>query len=176
MRAGVPEREAAIGRALARAERYLRAAQRADGGWEGLWGICFTYGTWFGVWGLRAAGAARSDPALRRAAAFLQQHQLEDGGWGESYRSCLRRTYVHHPAGSQTVMTAWAVLALLETEAPCARQACGRGVQFLLDRQLADGDWPQRSVTGVFNKTCMQNYPCYRTVMPVWALARAAHE
>lgn len=176
VRAGVPEREAAIGRALARAERYLRGAQRVDGAWEGLWGVCFTYGTWFGVWGLRAAGAARSDPALRRAAAFLQEHQLEDGGWGESYHSCLRRTYVHHPAGSQTVMTAWAVLALLETEAPCARQACGRGVQLLLDRQLADGDWPQRGVTGVFNKTCMQNYPCYRTVMPVWALARAAHE
>jgi squalene/oxidosqualene cyclase-like protein len=174
-RTRLPERAAAIGLALARAEQYLRAAQRADGSWEGLWGICFTYGTWFGVWGLRATGAAQSDPALRRAAAFLQAHQQDDGGWGESYHSCLERTYLHHPDGSQTVMTAWALLALLETQADGALQAIDRGIQLLLDRQLANGDWPQRSVTGVFNKTCMQNYPCYRSIMPVWALAHAAH-
>ena len=35
---------------------YLKGKQRADGSWEGLWGICFTYGTWFGIEGLIAAG------------------------------------------------------------------------------------------------------------------------
>jgi squalene/oxidosqualene cyclase-like protein len=174
LRGRVSERDVVIRSALARGERYLRSEQREDGSWEGRWGICFTYGTWFGVWGLKATGAAPSDPALRRAAAFLQKHQLDDGGWGESYLSCLNRTYVHHPAGGQAVMTAWAVLALVEIDAPGTVHAIDRAIHFLLDQQLPIGDWPQRSVTGVFNRTCMQNYPCYRSTMPVWALARAS--
>jgi squalene/oxidosqualene cyclase-like protein len=175
VRERLPQRDDAITRAIARGSRYLRNAQRDDGSWEGQWGICFTYGTWFGVRGLIASGAARSDPALSRAAAFLQAHQLHDGGWGESYLSCPQRTYIDHPSGGQTVMTAWALLALLETEAPGMQQVIDGGIQFLLDRQLPDGDWSQRSVTGVFNRTCMQNYPCYRSTMSVWALALYAH-
>jgi squalene/oxidosqualene cyclase-like protein len=163
----------AIEGALGRGERYLREAQRADGSWEGLWGICFTYGAWFGVWGLRARGAARDDPAVRAAAEFLLAKQLGDGGWGESYESCVRRAYVPHPAGGQPVMTAWALLALLEAEVPGVQEAVERGLRFLVERQLPDGDWPQRSVTGVFNKTCMLNYACYRGIFPVWALALA---
>jgi squalene/oxidosqualene cyclase-like protein len=160
-------------RALDRGARFLRARQREDGSWEGSWGICFTYGTWFGVWGLLAGGAAPGDPAIRRAAAFLLSRQLPDGGWGESYESCLRREYVHHPDGGQVVMTAWALLALIEAGTDDARSAIERGVRFLVEVQLADGDWPQRSVTGVFNRTCMLNYPLYRNVFPIWALGLA---
>jgi len=163
----------AIERALGRGEAYLRKGQRADGSWEGLWGICFTYGTWFGVWGLRARGAPRDDPGIRMAAEFLLAKQLDDGGWGESYESCVRGEYVQHPAGGQPVMTAWALLALLEADAPGVRESVERGLRFLLERQLPDGDWPQRSVTGVFNKTCMLNYACYRGIFPIWALGLA---
>jgi len=126
------------------------------------------------VRGLRAVGAASDDPALVRAVGFLRSLQLPDGGWGESYESCLRRRYVPHPEGGQPVMTAWALLALLEANASRSGEAIERGVRFLHDRQLPDGDWPQRSVTGVFNRTCMLNYACYRTTFPVWALAVAA--
>ncbi|NWT61211.1 ERG7 synthase, partial [Erythrocercus mccallii] len=28
---------------------FCRKKQRADGSWEGSWGVCFTYGTWFGL-------------------------------------------------------------------------------------------------------------------------------
>ena len=42
--------------ALARGERFIRGIQRPDGSWYGSWGVCFTYGTWFGVEALRAAG------------------------------------------------------------------------------------------------------------------------
>ncbi|MEQ2206681.1 hypothetical protein XENOCAPTIV_001617 [Xenoophorus captivus] len=28
---------------------YCRRVQRTDGSWEGSWGVCFTYGTWFGL-------------------------------------------------------------------------------------------------------------------------------
>ena len=36
----------------------------------GSWAVCFTYGTWFGIEALRAAGE-RDSPAVRRAVAFL---------------------------------------------------------------------------------------------------------
>lgn len=163
-----------IARALEQGEAFLRSRQRPDGSWEGAWGICFTYGTWFGVRGLRACGAGPEDPALGAAASFLAGKQLPDGGWGESYESCLRRTYVHHPGGGQPAMTAWALLALLETDAPGARESVDRGLRFLLDRQLDDGDWKQEGPTGVFNRTCMLNYRFYRNTFPVWALAVAA--
>jgi squalene/oxidosqualene cyclase-like protein len=167
------DRLAAITCAVERGARFLRTRQRADGSWEGAWGICFTYGTWFGVWGLLAAGTAPADPAIQRAAGFLLEKQLPDGGWGESYESCLRREYVHHPDGGQVVMTAWALLTLLRSPSLAASGAVACGIRFLLDRQLENGDWPQRSVTGVFNRTCMLNYRFYRNYFPLWALALA---
>jgi lanosterol synthase len=165
-----------IPRALERGEAFLRSRQRPDGSWEGSWGVCFTYGTWFGVRGLRAVGAGSDDPALRAATSFLLGKQLPDGGWSESYESCLRREYVDHPAGGQPVMTAWALLALLEAGREEAADAIRRGLRFLLDRQLEDGDWPQAGLTGVFNRTCMLNYRFYRNVFPLWALAVAERQ
>ncbi len=166
-------RRARLEQALEGGTGFLRGRQRADGSWEGSWGICFTYGTWFGICGLRAGGVATDDPGLRRAAAFLLSKQLPDGGWGESYKSCLEREYVHHPAGAQVVMTAWAVLALLEAGVDEVRPAVERGLRFLVERQLPDGDWPQEGMTGVFNRTCMLNYRLYRNYFPIWALGLA---
>jgi squalene/oxidosqualene cyclase-like protein len=164
-------RDAEIARALARAERYIRARQRTDGSWEGAWGVCFTYGTWFGVRALRALGVGVHDPSLGRAARFLLSKQLPDGGWGESWESCPRRAYIDHPDGSQPVMTAWAVLALSLAGTPQASDAIESGVRFLLGRQCEDGDWPQQGATGVFNRTCMLNYRFYRDMFPLWAIA-----
>jgi squalene cyclase len=48
------ERARKVDAAIARAEPVIRALQRPDGSWEGNWGICFTYGTWFGICGLLA--------------------------------------------------------------------------------------------------------------------------
>ena len=110
---GEEPRAAKITAAIARGERFLRSLQRADGSWEGNWGICFTYGTWFGISGLRAAGARPGDPAIEGAATFLAAKQCSDGGWGESHESCIRRRYIQHPDGGQLVMTAWALLGLL---------------------------------------------------------------
>jgi squalene cyclase len=51
--------------------------------------VCFTYGTWFGITALAAAGSTLdTDPALYRAVQFLVSKQRLDGGWGESYLSC----------------------------------------------------------------------------------------
>jgi squalene/oxidosqualene cyclase-like protein len=160
--------------AISRGERSVRSLQRPDGSWEGNWGICFTYGTWFGIWALLDAGAKTGDPAIVRAAAFLRGKQCSDGGWGESHESCIRREYVQHPDGGQVVMTAWAVLALVRASPERHREAIERGVRFLTDRQLPNGDWPQQGMTGVFNRTCMLNYRFYRNYFPLWALALAA--
>ena len=47
------------------------------------------------------------------------------------------------------------------------------GCDFLVAKQRDDGDWPQTSVTGVFNKNCMLNYRFYRNYFPIWALGLA---
>jgi len=55
----------------------------------GSWGVCSTYGTWFGVTALACRGAtAQNDKALHKACSFLLSKQRLDGGWGESYLSC----------------------------------------------------------------------------------------
>lgn len=160
-----------VGAAIHRGERFLRNSQRADGSWEGSWGVCFTYGTWFGVRGLHAAGAKNSDPALRRACEFLYRHQNADGGWGESGDSCRERRYL--TSASHAVNTAWALLTLIIAgEARDPR--CARAANFLVATQLENGDWPRQSLSGVFNKTALINYENYRRIFPIWALARFA--
>jgi hypothetical protein len=55
----------------------------------GSWGVCFTYGTWFGVTALACRGfTAANDKAVQKACSFLLGKQRLDGGWGESYLSC----------------------------------------------------------------------------------------
>lgn len=54
----------------------------------GSWAVCFTYGTWFGVKGLVAAGRTfKNSPAITKACDFLLSKELPSGGWGESYLS-----------------------------------------------------------------------------------------
>lgn len=158
----------AIDRATERAVAFLRKHQRPDGSWEGGWGVCFTYGTWFGVSGLLAAGVPESDPAIRSAVRFLLEHQRPDGAWGERPESCSERRYVPHEDG-QVVMTSWALLTLVR--AGCEdRAAMRRAADFLVRRQASDGSWPRESYAGVFNRTCMITYDNYRLYFPIWAL------
>ena len=183
-------REERVRRAIDRGRDFILSRQRADGSWEGSWGVCFTYGTWFAAWGLRAAGMAPWDPVLARAMRFLLEVRSADGGWGEHHTSCTTRSYVPHPR-SQPVMTAWALLALMAASGrwhPVSRlvrigpaahdgtderlvlESIDRAASFLAATQAAGGDWHEEAIAGVFNRTCMITYDNYRRIFPVWAL------
>jgi squalene/oxidosqualene cyclase-like protein len=159
-----------IDRAVAAGCAVLRSRQRADGSWPGFWGINFTYATWFAVAALRSAGAPCQEPALLRAAQWLVSKQRPDGGWGEHYSGCLTATYVEHPE-SQTVMTSWALLALLDTIGPQS-ESVRRGIAWLCQAQGADGSWPDGAVNGVFFGSAMLSYRLYPVYFPLWALNR----
>jgi squalene/oxidosqualene cyclase-like protein len=160
-----------IERAIQSGRRFLEAEQRVDGSWEGSWGVCFTYGTWFAVLGLKAAGVGDDSTELQRACAFLRAHQRPDGSWGESLESCSRRHYVPSERG-QAVNTAWATLALIAA-GHGQSAAVTRAVDFLSRRQHGDGSFPAEGITGVFNKTCAIHYDNYLKIFPLWALAEA---
>jgi len=156
-------------RAIAHGSRYLRRQQRADGSWEGFWGICFTYGTWFGVLGLLAGGSGADDPAIQRAADFLLAHQRPDGGWGEAYESCLERRY-RPDAEAHPVQTAWALMTLVAAGRAAGPETCA-AARWLAAAQTASGDWPRGTMVGVFNRTTLIHYDNYRRYFCLWALA-----
>jgi len=96
---------------------------------------------------------------------------MPDGAWGESFEACLSKQFVFHPQKSQVTMTAWALMALMAAKFPDVSKL-EPGVRLLIARQQSDGSWPQESITGVFNKTCMISYPNYQQIFPMWALSR----
>jgi squalene/oxidosqualene cyclase-like protein len=164
-----PQWESSRQRALA----YLRRAQAPAGGWLGSWGVCYTYGTWFGVVGLRAANVSPHDKALQNARQFLLSHQREDGGWGEDIASALAGRYVP-AAESDIVQTAWAILALCHIHLPDPRPL-DRAISFLLQSQLSDGSWPYCNPVGMCHQTCGLDYPNYPHYFPLWALGSYWH-
>ncbi|XP_061548207.1 lanosterol synthase [Phycodurus eques] len=154
---------------------YCRRVQRPDGSWEGSWGVCFTYGTWFGLEAFACMGHSyqRNGCAeVRRACQFLLNHQMPGGGWGEDFESCEQRRYVQS-SSAQIHNTCWALLGLMAVRHP-DQQAIERGIKLLIDKQLPNGDWPQENISGVFNKSCAISYTSYRNVFPIWTLGRFA--
>ncbi len=156
-----------------RAISLLKGQQKADGAWQGFWGINYTYATFHVARALRLAGVDAQDEALQRAATFLKSHQREDGGWSEHYTSCLEERYIEQPE-TQVVMTSWALLALLEILPP-HDPSIQRGILWLLSKQNSDGSWPMQSVNGVFFGAAMLDYRLYHTYFPVWSITRYNH-
>nr|XP_021525891.1 lanosterol synthase [Aotus nancymaae] len=101
---------------LERGLEFCRRQQRADGSWEGSWGVCFTYGTWFGLEAFACMGQSYRDGTacaeVSRACDFLLSRQMADGGWGEDFESCEQRRYVQS-AQSQIHNTCWALMGLM---------------------------------------------------------------
>ncbi|MCJ1369797.1 Lanosterol synthase (Oxidosqualene--lanosterol cyclase) [Loxospora ochrophaea] len=155
--------------------RYIRTSQRDDGSWYGSWGICFTYAGMFALESLASVGETyRNSSRVRRACEFFLSKQKEDGGWGESYKSCETGVYTQHES-SQVVQTCWALIGLMHAKYP-ERRPLSRGVELVMGRQMATGEYAQEAIEGVFNKSCMITYPNYKFIFPVKALGMFARE
>ncbi|KAJ4839941.1 Cycloartenol synthase [Turnera subulata] len=130
---------------IRKAATFIEKIQEADGSWYGSWAVCFTYGTWFGIKGLVAAGKNFSNcSSIQKACDFLLSKQCASGGWGESYLSCQDKVYSNLEGNrSHVVNTAWAMLALIDAG---------------------------QEIMGVFNRNCMITYAAYRDIFPIWAL------
>uniref|UniRef100_A0A668VL89 Terpene cyclase/mutase family member n=1 Tax=Oreochromis aureus TaxID=47969 RepID=A0A668VL89_OREAU len=153
---------------------YCRKVQRPDGSWEGSWGVCFTYGMWFGLEAFACMGHVYENghvcEEVQKACRFLLDRQMPEGGWGEDFESCEQRRYIQS-GSAQIHNTCWALLGLMAVRHP-DRKSIERGVQMLIDKQLPNGDWPQENIAGVFNKSCAISYTSYRNVFPIWTLGR----
>ncbi len=152
--------------------KYLEHTQCADGSWFGRWGVNYVYGTWSVMCALNAAGYAGDHPAMRRGADWLLAIQNADGGWGEDCESYALDYTAYAPHPSVASQTAWALLALMAAGL-ADNEAVGRGIAWLLERQGADGLWPQEHYTGGgFPRVFYLRYHGYPKVFPLWAVAR----
>lgn len=157
-----------IQQAMKRGEAFLRQSQQTDGSWPGFWGVNYTYGTWFGVMGLRKAGVSSQDSAIQKAVAWLKQTQLPDGGWGEDWRSCREGRYMP-TSQSLVIQTSWALITLLLAEQDDS-SLIEPAVRWLIQQQESKGTWSQKEPAGVFFNTAMLDYRLYAQYFPVWAL------
>lgn len=154
----------------------IRATQEDDGSWYGRWGVNYIYGTWQILRGLRSIGEDMRQPWILRARDWLESCQNEDGGWGETCGS-YDDPHTKGKGPSTPSQTAWALMGLIAACDPAKpadleRRTIRRGLEFLMERQSADGSWPEPQTTGTgFPSVFYLRYDMYRNNWPLLALA-----
>lgn len=173
--------------AIRRGVEFLLQMQESDGSWYGRWGANYVYGTWLALTALSEVGAAggagetddRLAHSIRAGRDWLLGVRNADGGWGESLRS-YEDVSAKGRGRSTASQTAWAMLGLIAASGPglaagdgaAVRAALERAVEFLGERQLADGGWLDRDWTGVgFPRVFYLRYHAYALYFPLEALA-----
>ncbi|WP_158736342.1 squalene--hopene cyclase [Alteribacillus sp. YIM 98480] len=148
---------------------WLFQDQKKDGTWYGRWGICYIYGTWAAVTGLRAVKVRKDHPSIQKAIRWLYNIQNKDGGWGESCKSDIEKRYVPLQASTRT-HTAWALDTLLAAE---KKETTGikQGIHFLLETSEKN-DWTTtypkgQGLPGGF----YIHYHSYENLFPLLALS-----
>ena len=150
--------------------------QEDDGSWYGRWGVNYIYGTWQILRGLRSIGEDMRQPWILRARDWLESCQNEDGGWGETCGS-YDDPHTKGKGPSTPSQTAWALMGLIAACDPAKpadldRRTIRRGIDFLIERQAADGSWPEPQTTGTgFPSVFYLRYDMYRNNWPLLALA-----
>jgi squalene-hopene/tetraprenyl-beta-curcumene cyclase len=164
---GIRLNHPAIGPAIA----FIKRHQDDCGGWWGRWGVNYIYGTWQVLTGLKSVGEDMSQPYIQKAVNWLKSVQKPDGSFGESCMS------YHDPSwkgqGESTAsQTAWGMMGLLATVGP-NDPAVRKAVDWLIERQSADGNWEEPYFTGTgFPKVFYLKYHLYRLYFPLTALSR----
>lgn len=148
---------------------WLLRNQEKDGSWYGRWGICYIYGTWAAITGLRSAAVGETHHSVRAASVWLLSIQNPDGGWGESCKSDSKQSYIPLKASTLT-HTAWAVDALIAVSDKPTK-AINAGINYLLNH-LHHKDWTTdypkgQGMAGDF----YIHYHSYRFIFPLLALA-----
>jgi sporulenol synthase len=154
---------------ISRAIQWLKGHQEEDGSWYGRWGICYIYGTWAAVTGMRAVGVPANDKSLQKAKQWLISIQNRDGGWGESCYSDQKKKYIplQHSTPSQT---AWALDALISlSDKP--NHVINKGIESLLG-QLEKKDWTSTYPTGAgLPGNFYIHYHSYRWIWPLLTIS-----
>ncbi|CAG7653469.1 squalene--hopene cyclase [Paenibacillus allorhizosphaerae] len=148
---------------------WLLERQEPDGSWYGRWGVCYLYGTWAALTGLKAVGVSSGHETIQKAVRFVLNAQNADGGWGESCLSDQQRQYI--PLGASTPsQTAWALDALIAVfDKPTASME--RGVDSLI-ASLNRSDWTASYPTGAgLPGDFYIRYYSYNRIWPLLALA-----
>ncbi|MBS4207874.1 squalene--hopene cyclase [Bacillus sp. FJAT-50079] len=154
---------------IKRAVNWLLHHQEKDGSWYGRWGICYIYGTWAALTGLKAVGTDSQHQAITKAVKWLHSIQNNDGGWGESCRSDTNNAYT--PLGaSHLTQTAWAVDALIAiSDKPTSE--INAGISYLLTN-FDRSDWTKSYPVGQgMGGGFYIHYHSYQMIFPLLALA-----
>uniref|UniRef100_A0A3P9A229 Terpene cyclase/mutase family member n=1 Tax=Esox lucius TaxID=8010 RepID=A0A3P9A229_ESOLU len=105
-------RSAEIRSTLKEGLEYCRRVQRPDGSWEGSWGVCFTYGVWFGLEAFACMGHTYHNgypcaQVIERGIQLLIERQLPNGDWPQNISGVFNKSCAISYTSYRNVFTVW---------------------------------------------------------------------